>query len=254
MSKVIEQINDVLTQHFSNTENAPLIAVKKLMPSFIKAGIFTKDVKNGLPIRQVLKDLDREDRLDEIPFLHYVRKGKDVFWYFKREGHVPAELEVDRIPSKEKTKRAISKMENSDKQYVLDLCDRTTRETGLKNHTFDWLVGDMHRNGRTRSKLPCDSYYSKFKLVVDYIERPLIERVSEEEIASDQEDNRSERDKKRALYVERKRERLPSKGYTYFTLPHDLFDADENGRIIRDRDKDVKRVASVLGDFLKGKI
>jgi hypothetical protein len=52
------------------------------MPQFIKAGIFEKDHRNGLPIRQLLRDLDEIKALNKIPAIQPERKKVNTKWYF----------------------------------------------------------------------------------------------------------------------------------------------------------------------------
>ena len=81
-AKEIENINRVLEAYFTKNNNTTIIPVKELMPEFIAAGIFTKDVKNGKPIRDVLKQLQKENTLDQIPYVHAMQNGDDTYWYF----------------------------------------------------------------------------------------------------------------------------------------------------------------------------
>ena len=60
-----------------------MILAKEFMPLFIKNGIFNKDNREGLPIRKVLRDLDTENSLDKIPYVHTERKPKTINWYFR---------------------------------------------------------------------------------------------------------------------------------------------------------------------------
>jgi hypothetical protein len=54
------------------------------MPQFIKADIFNKDHRNGLPIRNVLRDLDENNQLGMILYVFPERKAKNTNWFFKR--------------------------------------------------------------------------------------------------------------------------------------------------------------------------
>lgn len=78
----IEQINNVLKEFFSNPSNPRFIMAKDLMDLFIAHGIFTADHRNGLPIRKLLRNLDRGHNLHLIPFVHPKRKNKNTYWYF----------------------------------------------------------------------------------------------------------------------------------------------------------------------------
>ena len=60
--------------------------------------------------------------------------------------------------------------EGGDEAYVMDLCDSVLGETGIRQHRFDWLVGDPGKNGQ-RTKLPVDGYWPGAGIVVEYRER-----------------------------------------------------------------------------------
>lgn len=80
----IPKINSCIDKFFQ--ENSEVrIAAKDLMPVFIKASIFEKDQKNGLPIRKLLRALDENNRLDLIPSVQTERKIKNTFWFFEQK-------------------------------------------------------------------------------------------------------------------------------------------------------------------------
>lgn len=78
----IRKINEVVKNYFSENPSVDKIQAKDLMPEFIKAGIFTADHRNGLPIRKLLRELDKANRLDKIPNIHPERKAQNTYWYF----------------------------------------------------------------------------------------------------------------------------------------------------------------------------
>ena len=55
---------------------------KELMPYLIEKGFFTKDHRNGLPLRKVLRDLDERNELRLLPQVRVERKSKNRYWYF----------------------------------------------------------------------------------------------------------------------------------------------------------------------------
>lgn len=79
----ILRINSVLRDYFAKHPQSGMILAKEFMPLFIKNGIFNKDNREGLPIRKVLRDLDTENSLDKIPYVHTERKPKTINWYFQ---------------------------------------------------------------------------------------------------------------------------------------------------------------------------
>lgn len=76
MDKVekIRKINEVVERFFDDPGNPRRIAAKDLMPLFIRKGIFTTDHRNGLPIRSLLRELDRRKALSLIPYVFADRK------------------------------------------------------------------------------------------------------------------------------------------------------------------------------------
>ena len=75
----------MVKDYFSNNPSVDKIPAKYLMPEFIKAGIFTADHRNGLPIRQLLRELDKANKLDKIPNIQPERKAKNTYWYFVKQ-------------------------------------------------------------------------------------------------------------------------------------------------------------------------
>lgn len=78
------QINQVLQSYFEENKAVQLVPAKDMMPYFILAGVFEKDVKNGLPILNVLRRLDTNNRLSLIPFALAERKASSTKWFFQR--------------------------------------------------------------------------------------------------------------------------------------------------------------------------
>lgn len=81
----IEKINQVVDEYFANNPSVDKVQAKDLMPLFIKAGIFTQDQREGLPIRRVLRELDKNDKLDLMPCVYPERKNVNTNWYFVRK-------------------------------------------------------------------------------------------------------------------------------------------------------------------------
>lgn len=55
---------------------------KDLMPILIEKGFFNKDHREGLPLREVLRDLDARNELYFLPQVRADRKEKNVSWFF----------------------------------------------------------------------------------------------------------------------------------------------------------------------------
>lgn len=55
---------------------------KDLMLILIEKGFFAKDHREGLPLRNVLRDLDARNELYLLPQVRADRKEKNVSWFF----------------------------------------------------------------------------------------------------------------------------------------------------------------------------
>jgi hypothetical protein len=80
----IKHINLAIEQFFQDNPDIDKMPAKDLMPQFIKARIFEKDQKKGLPIRSILRDLNSKKELKMIPAVLPERKKINTNWYFIR--------------------------------------------------------------------------------------------------------------------------------------------------------------------------
>ena len=78
----IDAINVAIKEYFDLHKSENEIAAKDLMSWFVKKGVFTKDVKNGLPIRRILRDLDKKGELSKIPSVSPDRKATNTNWFW----------------------------------------------------------------------------------------------------------------------------------------------------------------------------
>ena len=136
MDKVekIRKINEVVERFFDDPGNPRRIAAKDLMPLFIRKGIFTTDHRNGLPIRSLLRELDRRKALSLIPYVFADRKNSNVNWYFTalnsrrlRPVSVSDSLKVPtpsfKVPPILDGTNKMRQRQNSDEYYVIGLCN-----------------------------------------------------------------------------------------------------------------------------------
>ena len=134
--EIVSQINEAVAAYFKANSETEWIPAKAIMPSLIKAGLFIKDIKKGLPLRKVLRSLDQDKALDSIPLLHAERNEATVYWYFVREGGVYAPKEpIQEITNKQK---AISRRESSDEYYLIGLVNELLGTRASHQHTFDF--------------------------------------------------------------------------------------------------------------------
>jgi len=72
-------------QEYFASSNDNKVQAKSLMKSFVKKGIFKSDNKEGQPIRDLLRDLDRQGYLKLVPSVHFEQKEKNKNWFFLRK-------------------------------------------------------------------------------------------------------------------------------------------------------------------------
>ena len=247
----LNKINELLRKYFEKNPGIGLVPAKELMPEFIAAGIYEKDIRNGLPIRNDLRDLDDKGELDRIPFVHVVRKNVNRNWYF-----IPSGADIEEIKkkltgssNKKTTKKKIRtsrNQKNSDENYILDLCDEVLGIKGLRQHRFDFLLGDLHRDGISRTKLPCDIYYPDLNLVIEYNERQHTESVKHFDKPDKNTISGVHRGEQRRRYDERRREVLPEHGIKVVDFSYFDFEHKGNRRLIRNRVDDLRIVRTKL--------
>ena len=76
-----QKIKLTLDDYFKDS-TVQSIQAKELMPLFIKKGIFTSNHRDGLPLRNLLRELHTAGQLSLIPQVHFEQKAKNKNWYF----------------------------------------------------------------------------------------------------------------------------------------------------------------------------
>lgn len=79
----IEKINQTIEAWFKKNPSVKKVEAKDLMLDFIKSGVFAKDRKEGLPIRDILRKLEKSDQLNQIPYVLPRQRLYDR-WFFIR--------------------------------------------------------------------------------------------------------------------------------------------------------------------------
>jgi len=246
-STKIKDINKVIEEFFKQNNELEIIPVKALMPSFIKDGIFNKDIKNGMPIRKVLRELDKTNNLKLIPYAHAKRQEQSIYWYF-----VPLNISAPNTPYKDdENKNAKKKPKGqSDESYVIDLCDIVLEQTAFRKKKFDFLLGDFHKDGESKTNLPVDAYYEDIKLAVLY--QPKWNLDSEKQHAKETKTTISgmTRAEQRERYHNRKTLALPKNGIAVVNLSYANFSCDEENKIIREEEKNLLIIREKLRNYL----
>lgn len=242
------QINSVLQSYFEKNKDVDIVPAKDLMPDFIKAGIFTKDHKNGLPIRKVLRNLKKTNQLHLIPFAHGVQKTKNTNWFF-----IPSNKPIPKIkiaPSKVKRgtspKKSIPAKKHRDEDYIIDLCDDILGIKASRQHRFNFLLGDLHSNGVTRTKLPVDAYYASKNLVIEFHERQHTEAVSHFDKPNKMTVSGVHRGEQRAKYEQLRRDLLPEHGIQLIELDYSLFQVTSQKKLLRNKKNDIELLKAIL--------
>lgn len=171
----VQSINQAIKEYFEINTSVTIIPAKDLMPWFIEKGIFDKDRRNGLPIRNILRSLDAKNQLSLIPFAKPERKESNTSWYF-----VSTDKAIYVYPKKATVVKGkgekLKGRSGSDEAYVIDLSDEVLNRKASRQHTFDFLRGDPNDSGVTKC-LPVDAYYPELNLVVEFQERQHTEPV-----------------------------------------------------------------------------
>ncbi|MBU0696726.1 MAG: hypothetical protein KKE39_09425 [Bacteroidetes bacterium] len=75
-------IDQIVFDYFKLHPKVKEIQAKDLMEDFIKGGVFSKDYKDGLPLRDFLKKLEDNDSLDLFKQTKLIRKVENKYWFF----------------------------------------------------------------------------------------------------------------------------------------------------------------------------
>jgi len=78
------KVKHAVSEYFEKHPQEKTVQAKKLMPWLIEKGIFNTDNKDGKPIRQLLRDLNRENRLHLIPQARGEKKEININWFFDK--------------------------------------------------------------------------------------------------------------------------------------------------------------------------
>jgi very-short-patch-repair endonuclease len=126
------------------------------------------------------------------------------------------------------------------------LCDEVLQIKGLRQHRFDFLLGDANAQGR-KAKLPVDIYYPELKLVIEYKEQ----QHSKPNTHFDKLDlftvSGVHRGEQRKIYDQRRLEVLPQHGITVIEISYSNFKHDRKDKIVRDYELDLMVVRKLLG-------
>jgi hypothetical protein len=176
-------------------------------------------------------------------------RTKNYPQYFNRDGSTVS-LVGQEIRKSEKinirtVKKLNKKTTDKDEKYVINLCDKILGLTSIRQHKFDFLLGDKNANG-FQAKLPVDSFYSELGLIIEYRERQHTENVNFFDKPDKVTVSGVHRGEQRRIYDERRRKHLPENGVDLIEISYSDLVHDNQKRLTRDLAKDEKRVREIL--------
>jgi hypothetical protein len=81
----IDQIDQIVKDYFESNPAIEEVAAKDLMSLFVSKGVFARDYSRpGLPIRNILRELDELNKLHLLRHCKVVRNKINRNWYFNR--------------------------------------------------------------------------------------------------------------------------------------------------------------------------
>jgi hypothetical protein len=247
----VDKINVVILRFFASQPDLTQIPSKDLMPQFIEAGIFLRDHKNGLPIRNLLRDLDSTGQLSRIPSVFADRKLRNTNWFFTNYQQSNSLVNNNEIKVEQQLKPIFKTIRNrSDEHYVLDLCDQVLARQCERQCRFDFLLGDLSPSGK-RVKLPVDAYYSDLKLVVEYRETQHFNENKHFDKPDILTISGVHRGAQRRIYDKRREEIFPLNGIELLLIPYSAFTCNSQGKIIRNSEKDINVITRLLRNYMQ---
>jgi hypothetical protein len=75
-------IDQIVLDYFKLYPEVKEVQAKDLMEDFIKGGVFSKDYKDGLPLREFFKKLEDNNGLDLFKQTKLIRKAENKYWFF----------------------------------------------------------------------------------------------------------------------------------------------------------------------------
>ena len=246
----VKQINSIIEDYFIKNTKILIVPVKDLMADFIAAGIFAKDIKKGLPIRKVLRELDDVNKLDLMPFVYAERKDNKIYWYF-----IPLNTPRPTASYKSESKKIQSEDDilsrsKKDEDYVIDLCNIVLNKKGHRQKTFGFLLGDVHKDEKTQTRLPLDAFYEDLKLAIKYKKfysaKPILDDDESEPLTV----SGMSREEQRERYDLRRAELLRENGIRLVNVLYSNFVCDERNKIVRDNVKNIKIVQDILKKYI----
>lgn len=182
-----------------------------------------------------------------------VGKYKDLFSRVGSTVSLNGQVPIKQKSAQTESQKLINHSESStekDEQYVLQICDTVLGLKSSRQHKFDFLVGDIGKNGQRR-KLPVDAFYETLNLVVEYCERQHSESVAHFDKPDKLTVSGVHRGEQRKIYDQRRREELQKNEIQLVEISYSDFNFNSQKRIIRNVKLDTEVIKRKLKEFLK---
>lgn len=158
------------------------------------------------------------------------------------------EFPVEFVPTRNKilpTKLSVPNIKPrslSDESYIIDLCDEALNQKAIRQHRFDFLLGD------SGTRLPVDAYYPSLNLVVEFKEKQHTEAVSF--FDKRQTVSGVGRGEQRRIYDQRRREVLPRHNIKLIEFDYSEFEHIRSKKLVRNKPEDLKVIKRKLTEPL----
>lgn len=177
------------------------------------------------------------DKVVKSNFYHQSSKGSKYIFSISKENidkiYINEQLSKNNpIPNVKKTR------DNSDEEYIINLCELVLNEKAIRQATFDWLVGDSGR------KLPVDAFFHKSNIIIEYHERQHTESVKH--FDKGRTVSGVSRGEQRKKYDELRKKLIPLNGIMYIVLDYSIFSHTSSKKIIRNNDSALKLIRSIF--------
>ncbi len=166
----------------------------------------------------------------------------DISWSLSPFEKMDSKIESTPIKTSIQSISKPSGRQNSDEFYFLDLCDEILKEKGIRQHTFDFLLGDTGR------RLQVDIYYLNQNLVIEYCEKQHTDSVAffDRKMTS----SGIGRNEQRKKYDELRRTLIPANNIGFISLDYSDFAHSNSKRLLRNADLDKQILSNKLKKYL----
>ena len=113
-----------------------------------------------------------------------------------------------------------------------------------------FLLGDMHKRGKTRTKLPLAAYYENANLVIEFKEKTNHTEAYQEKLQV-MTTSGITRGEQIIRYNKRRKDVLQKKNINLIEIDYSLFDCDSKNNLIRNKETDVRLIQDLLKKYVK---